>query len=52
MQVCIYIYYNTRNLVAPASPAQELGTVQTGTEKVDPARIFKCTTAARVQDEQ
>jgi len=25
----------------------ELGTVQTGTGKVDPARKFKCTTAAR-----
>ena len=25
----------------------ELGTVQTGTGKIDPARIFKCTTAAR-----
>jgi len=25
----------------------EVGTVQTGTEKVDPARKFKCTTAAR-----
>ena len=27
----------------------ELGTVQTGTGKVDPARKFKCTTAARDQ---
>jgi len=26
----------------------ELGAVQTGTGKVDPARKFKCTTAARV----
>ena len=26
----------------------ELGTVQTGTRKVDPARKFKCTTAAHV----
>jgi len=25
------------------------GTVQTGTGKVDPARIFKCTTAARAE---
>ena len=25
----------------------ELGTVQTGTGKVDPTRKFKCTTAAR-----
>ena len=27
----------------------ELGTVQTGTWKVDPARKFKCTTAARLE---
>ena len=35
------------DLVAPASPFIELGTVQTGTGKVDPVRKFKCTTAAR-----
>ena len=28
--------------------SKELGTVQTGTVKVDPARKFKCTPAARV----
>ena len=28
--------------------SKELGTVQTGTGKVDPARKFKCTPAARV----
>ena len=39
------------NLVALASPVQELGTIQTGIGKIDPARKFKCTTAAleRVQ---
>ena len=44
------------NLVAPASPIECLlylpkfpgDAVQTGTGKVDPARKFKCTTAARV----
>ena len=30
----------------------ELGTVQTGIGKVDPAQKFKCTTAARVTDMQ
>ena len=43
------------NLVASASPIECLliltqspgDTVQTGTGKVDPARNFKCTTAAR-----
>ena len=35
------------NLVAPASPVHRAGTVQTGTGMVDPARIFKCTAAAR-----
>ena len=35
------------NLVAQASPAIELGTVQTATGKVEPARKFKCTMAAR-----
>ena len=39
------------NLVEPASPIECLlyfpNTVQTGTGKVDPARKFKCTTAAR-----
>ena len=41
------------NLVAPASPTMSAlftqwpgDTVQTGTGKVDPARKFKCTTAA------
>ena len=34
------------SLVAPASPI--LGTVQTGTGKVDPTRKFKITTATRV----
>ncbi len=43
------------DLVAPASPTECLlylpgpvDTEQTGTGKVDPARKFKCTTAARV----
>jgi len=45
------------NLVAPASPVHRArpaflplpgGTVQTETRKVDPARKFKCTPAARV----
>ena len=36
------------NLVAPASPVQSLVQYKTATEKVDPARKFKCTTAARV----
>ena len=36
------------NLVAPASPVHRDRYSTTGTEKVDPARKFKCTTAARV----
>ena len=35
------------NLFVPASLSIELGTVQTGTGKVDPARESKYTTAAR-----
>ena len=34
------------NLVAQASPAIELGTVQTGTGMVEPARKLKCTMAS------
>ena len=41
------------NLVAPASPIEcllhlpNVWAIQSGTEKVDPARTFKCTTAVR-----
>ena len=42
--------YNRVNLVVSALLVQSPGdTVQTGTGKVDPARKFKCTTAARVR---
>ena len=42
-----YMKSDRVNLVAPASPVHRAGTVKTGTGMVDPARIFKCTAAAR-----
>ena len=51
MQICPYssIQSDWVNLVSPAVLSIELGTVQTGIGKVDPAQKFQCTMAAHAK---